>query len=239
MSQSALSRKLALAIGLAAKVLPGIKVKQLIDVLVDSFGLPLTETKLMSITLAQYQQALNNGLEQAYSQDVVQKSLTYLQAGGKPDSGPASLTSVQTYHSGDIPHSIRVAIASKNGIQVDAQFSTGKHYYIYQVSAQEQRLIDIRVADTGQFMKAEQKQRYRAELIQDCQVLYSQSIGAAAASKVIKQGVHPIKLSGQENIADIIEQLQYVLLTSPPPWLAKTMGLPQAVLTVSQQEEIL
>lgn len=239
MSQSALSRKLALAIGLATKVLPGIKVKQLMDILVDSLGLPLTETKLKSITLKQYQQILTNGLEQSYSQDLLKKSLTCLYANEVPDTEHATSEPVQTYHPGDMPHSIRVAIASKCGLQVDAQFSTGQYYYIYQVSAQEHRLIDIRVADTGQLTKAEHKQRYRAELIQDCQVLYSQAIGAAAASKVIKQGVHPIKLSGLENIADIIEQLQYVLLTSPPPWLAKTMGLSQSLLTDRQQEEIL
>jgi len=69
------------------------------------------------------------------------------------------------------------------------------------------------------------KNVFRAELIQDCQVLYIASVGGPAAAKIVKLGIHPMKLPGIESIADIIEQLQTVIAGTPPPWLAKAMGV--------------
>lgn len=221
MSQLALSRELALRIGLAARALPDTQPKHLVQVLTKVSGLPLTEKKLAQLTLKQFQQAL----ERSYPLEIVQQSLNVLQQKKQQGNASASTVRMQLYRAGDMPHSIRIAIASDDGIHIDGHFSRCRDFYIYQVSAQEQRLIAIRSATTAEPMKSEQKQHYRAEIIQDCQVFYSQSIGGPAAVKVIKQGVHPVKLNGAPRIAEIIGQLQHVLQTSPPPWLAKCMGV--------------
>jgi nitrogen fixation protein NifX len=96
---------------------------------------------------------------------------------------------------------------------------------IYQVSADETRLIDIRSTDIPNGLEVDDKNLYRAELIQDCQVLYMASVGGPAAAKIVKLGIHPIKLPGIESIADIVAQLQTVIAGTPPPWLAKVMGI--------------
>ncbi|MFA5919831.1 MAG: dinitrogenase iron-molybdenum cofactor biosynthesis protein, partial [Methylococcaceae bacterium] len=46
-----------------------------------------------------------------------------------------------------------------------------------------------------------------------------------AAAKIVKLGIHPIKLQGIESITGIINQLQTVIAGTPPPWLAKVMGI--------------
>jgi len=232
MSQSTLSRELALRIGLAAKALPDTQPQHLIRLLIDLLDLPLTEQKLEALTLAQYQRALNAD----HAPEILKSSLNLLQNAASFNAKVAS-SPIRFYREGDMPHSIRVAIASDDGLHVDGQFSVCKQFYIYQVSAHEQRLIAIRAAETAAPLKAEQKQHYRAELLQDCQVLYSQSISGPAAAKVVKQGVHPIQLNGGAVIADIIEQLRHVLITAPPPWLAKRMGMVRNPVIHSQQEE--
>lgn len=221
MSQSTLSRELALRIGLAARALPDTNPKQLIHALADLIGLPITEEKLATLTLKQLQQILPAD----YSRKSLQQSLFLLQHGETLPDAVNAMAQIQFYRNGDMPNSIRVAIASEDGIHINGHFSACEQFYIYQVAASEQRLIAIRAAASGKSLKGERKQHYRAEILQDCQVLYSQSIGGPAAAKVIKQGVHPIKLSGNELIAEIIEQLQHVLSHSPPPWLAKSMGI--------------
>jgi len=50
-SQAALSRELALRIGLAAHALPDTDAKRLLSVLTDCIDLPLTEEKIAGITL--------------------------------------------------------------------------------------------------------------------------------------------------------------------------------------------
>jgi nitrogen fixation protein NifX len=96
---------------------------------------------------------------------------------------------------------------------------------IYQVSADEARLIEIRSTEIPAGVEVDDKNTYRAELIQDCQVIYMASVGGPAAAKIVKLGIHPMKLSGTEAIDDIIAQLQAVISGTPPPWLAKIMGI--------------
>ena len=96
---------------------------------------------------------------------------------------------------------------------------------IYQVSATDAQLIGIRTPDEANHPEIEDKNTYRAELIKDCQVLYIASVGGPAAAKIVKIGIHPLKLSSIESIVDVIQQLQAVIAGTPPPWLAKVMGI--------------
>lgn len=219
MSQSILLRDLALGIGLAARALPDTAPKQLIDSLVKGLGLPLTVSKLQSLTPSHYKKMLKKGLQKNVSNAELDRSLSHLQALELKSEHPE----LKDYRSGDIPYSIRLAVASDDGLSVNDQFSTCKRFYIYQVSWRKQQLIDVREVGVDGTLRAEQKQQYRAELIKDCHVLYCLTIGGQAAAKVVKQGVHPMKLKSAAIIADIIEQLQHVLLL-PPPWLAKSMS---------------
>lgn len=238
MSQPTLSRELALAIGLAARALITMP-EQLINILTANLSLPLTKSKLQSLTLAQYNKMIAQGLQQKYPKQIVKKSLKFLQSTNSTDT-QQPLNQLQDFQPGDMPHSIRIAMASSAGQFIDSQFSSCQQYFIYQVAADEYRLIAIREVKIDKRWKAEQKYQYRAELIADCQVVYSQSIGGLAASKVIKQGVHPIKLPGSESLFKVIDQLQYVLSSSPPPWIAKSMGISNtSTISHKQQEEII
>jgi hypothetical protein len=51
------------------------------------------------------------------------------------------------------------------------------------------------------------------------------SIGGPAAAKVVKNGLHPIKQPQGGDITEIVDNLKQVLNSSPPPWLAKVMGV--------------
>ncbi|OQK15500.1 hypothetical protein AU255_14835 [Methyloprofundus sedimenti] len=239
MNQSVLSRELALSIGLAARALPDIKPKQLINALVNSLKLPITEQKLKSLTLKSYQGALSKLLHKSYNLDLLRNSLAYLHSVEKTDLPEICRPPIKPYHDGDLPNSIRVAIVSEDGVHIDSAFTICEQVYIYQVSALKQQLIQIRVTDTPTAKKAIQKNHYRAELVQDCQVLYCSSIGGLAAAKVIKHGVHPLKVNSMAVITDILEQLQFVLLTSPPPWLAKAMGVVKDPLIHALEEKTL
>lgn len=217
--ESSLSRELALCIGLAAKALPEVSLKNLVNQLTSRLGLPLTREKIIKLELGEYQALLNR----EFICSDIRKSFIMLKEGDRHAQLSAA-NSIKLYREGDMPHSIRVAIASENGIHTDGQFSLSQKFYIFQVSANEYRLIAIRAADTKQPMKADQKQAYRAELLQDCHVLYCQNIGGSAAAKVVNQGVHPMQTGANALVADTILALQTVLNTSPPPWLAKSMG---------------
>jgi hypothetical protein len=62
-------------------------------------------------------------------------------------------------------------------------------------------------------------------LIADCHVLYVVSVGGPAAAKVIRADIFPIKLPNGGPAAEIVRQFQQALANSPPPWLAKILGV--------------
>jgi nitrogen fixation protein NifX len=214
MDSQAISRELALRIGLAARALPDTDAKRLLSVLTDCIGLPITEQKIASIDLDTLKTA-NEGEFADVDEPLLTHALSILQSG-------LNVPEQQAYRDGDMPGSVRIACASNDGINVDGHFGSCSQFMVYQVSADEARLIDIRNADGHE---AEDKNLFRAELIRDCQVLYIASVGGPAAAKIVKLGIHPIKLSAIDPIAVVLDQLQSVIAGTPPPWLAKVMGI--------------
>ncbi|HEY8037640.1 MAG TPA: nitrogen fixation protein NifX [Methylobacter sp.] len=216
-SQASLSRELALRIGLAARALPDTDAKRLLSVLTDCIGLPITEEKIAGIDLNTLKTALAGEFIDV-DEPLLTHALSILKSG-------FNAPKQQAYIDGDMPGSVRIACASNDGINVDGHFGSCSQFLIYQVSADEARLIDIRNTDIPDDLDVEDKNVFRAELIQDCQVLYIASVGGPAAAKIVKLGIHPIKLSAIDPIKEIVDQLQNVIAGTPPPWLAKVMGI--------------
>jgi nitrogen fixation protein NifX len=220
MTQTApISRELALRIGLAARELPDTAPRVLIEVLIDCVGHPLTEQKLVKLTVKELKTAADGALNQLPA-EALKAALHQLKDGLSNETD--DLPSIMPYAEGDMPASIRVACASNTEEQLDGHFGSCARFLVYQVSSQEARLIAIR--STAGDAEAEDKNAFRSELIRDCDVLYVGSIGGPAAAKVVKMSIHPIKVPQGGAIADLLVQLKTVLAGSPPPWLAKVMG---------------
>ena len=233
MSSQPLTEEVALRIGLAVRALPGTDVRQLLKVLIEAVGRPLTKNKLAKLRLKRFLQAAGGELENG--EDEVRKALSLLKGRGfQLESEP--LPEIDSSIDVNLPDSIRIACSSDNGDRIDGHFGSCSRFLIYQVSASEARLIDIReVPDCD---PEEDKNLKRAELISDCHVLGTKSIGGPAAAKVVRAGLHPIKLAKVETAGEFIQQLQDVLQKAPPPWLAKVMGeKPEQRIRFHQDEE--
>lgn len=222
MSQIALSREMALRIGLAARALPDTNAQRLLKVLTSELGLPLTEEKLGTLNLKILKTAFNG--EFSDIDDSLLKNAVHTLKHATAEVGEKYQPTISSYEDGDMPGSIRIACASDDALHIDGHFGSCSQFMIYQVSANERRLCDIRSTYSSSEFQ-EDKNLFRAELIQDCQVLYVASVGGPAAAKIVKFGIHPVKLKEIESIASILSQLQAVLADTPPPWLAKAMGI--------------
>jgi nitrogen fixation protein NifX len=218
MSKPAISKDIALRIALAARVLPDTDPARLLKVLNDAVGLPPTITGLESLTVKKLKAAAEGELAEIDT-PALKQALAQLKGEGKTQE---ELPSVAVYSEGDMPDSIRVACASNNGETLDGHFGSCSRFLIYQLNDAEIRLIDIR--STQEADAEEDKNAYRASLIEDCQVLFVASIGGPAAAKVVRAGVHPIKYPGGGEARDQLGELQKVICNNPPPWLAKIMG---------------
>ena len=232
MTSGALSDDIALRIGLAARTLPDTDPARLLRVLADSVGLPPTAEGLAGLKVKDLKEAADGEFAHL-DQDVLKAALAILKGEAAPGADPPPAT--QAYADGDMPDSIRVACASDNGEQLDGHFGAARRFLVYQVSAREIRLIDVRAVDDR--LAGDDKNAYRAELIADCQVLYVASIGGPAAAKVIKKDIHPIKDADGGSARARMAGLQGILAGKAPPWLAKAMGhAPEARVRFEREE---
>ena len=230
MSQQPISNEVALRIALAARVLPDVSVKELIEALQVNLDYEITEESLSQVTVTQLKRSFGNIYEvdsewegeDADNGDIAAFKEAVRILWGETGYCDRELK-IEPYQEGDMPNSIRIAVASNTGEQLDGHFGSCHRYLIYQLSKDEIRLIDVRSAIEADL--AEEKNRFRVNLIQDCAVIYVVSIGGPAAAKVIQAYIYPMKIEQGGNIREILADLQQAIATSPPPWLAKILGV--------------
>lgn len=223
------SREAALRIALAARSLDGLDLPAFIGALMERLGTPLTERKLAGLTVEALREIIagdfaEQGCHVGTGNERLKAAVRLLWGEGVEAS---DFPGVEPYTEGDMPGSLRVAVAANRGENLDGHFGSCDRFLIYQVGTGEIRLVDVR--STAETDAAEDKNVARAALIGDCQLVYVQSIGGPAAAKVVRAGVHPVKQPAGGAAREVLVDLQQ-RLASPPPWLARILGVPAASL---------
>ena len=221
MTNATLNKEIALRIGLALRELPDTDAGRLLAVLDQAVGLPPTAQSLSTLTVKSLKAAADGEFA-----DIDTAAIKSALACLKGETGIVSdpLPEIEPFAEGEMPGSIRVACASNKAEMLDGHFGSCRRFLIYQVSQQQLRLVDIREIDDS--AAADDKNGYRASLINDCQLLFVASIGGPAAAKVVRAGVHPIKKPEMVRAREEIAALQTRIGPNAPPWLAKAMGQP-------------
>lgn len=230
MSESPIaSREAALRIALAARALNGLDVRALVGALLEKLEAPLTEEKLGKLTVEDLRVILagdfaEQGCHVGVEAESLKEAVRLLWGQGLENR---DFPAVDPYTDGEMPGSVRVAVAANRGENLDGHFGSCDRFLVYQVGQAAIRLIAIR--STAEADAEEDKNAARSALINDCQIVYVQSIGGPAAAKVVRAGVHPVKKPEGGAARDVLVELQ-ARLSSPPPWLAQIMGVPAASL---------
>ncbi|TBV09681.1 dinitrogenase iron-molybdenum cofactor biosynthesis protein [Stutzerimonas kirkiae] len=223
-SPMSMNRETALRIALATRVLPGVGVARLLDILQQRIDGELNQDSLQTITVTDLKNGFagsdgeEGGEDSAIGLPALKDAVRILWGENVSEELPRPV------RPDSLPEgSIRVAIASNNGERLDGHFGSCLRFLVYQVSPGSQALVAVR--STLEADLAEDRNAFRAELIGDCQVLYVVSIGGPAAAKVVKGGIYPIKRGDGGQAGEVIAELQRVMAGNPPPWLAKLLGV--------------
>lgn len=228
-----ITKTAALRIAQAARVLADVNAGAFAAKLGDTLGLPITEEKLAKVTVADLKLILSG--EETVEPDVdgasIKLAVRHLWGLSTEEE---NLPQPLPYHDGDMPGSLRVAVASNTEENLDGHFGSCPRFLIYQVGRDDIRLIGVR--STSLTDEAEDKNVARANLIKDCQIVYVQSIGGPAAAKAVRANIHPVRApeGGKAGIA--LQRLQAVL-DAPPPWLAKILGVEAKSLSCFSEAE--
>lgn len=212
-----LDAELALRIALAARTMGSVSTQQLLNALIHCVGEPLNERRLLRLRAKNLRSQLgkveNNKFQQAWNLLKKRQFSDEVSAAPLPDT---------VIRMNSDKRSVRIACASEGGERVDGSFTSCRRFLVYEVSPTEIHLVDVRAVPlplTGQ-------DRYLQclKLIEDCQLFYALAIGGVAAARLVRAGVHPVKLEFPSLARNVARDLQTVLSGHPPPWLAKIMG---------------
>ncbi|MEJ2426042.1 MAG: dinitrogenase iron-molybdenum cofactor biosynthesis protein [Candidatus Thiodiazotropha sp.] len=226
-----IDRDTALRIALAARTLPDVDLTTLIGILDERLGSPLDLEKLSRITVTDLKTGIGSLDGEEDGEDFGGRSgLEPIKLAVRVLWGETTeddnLPIPDAYEEGDMPGSIRVALASNSLTNLDGHFGSCLRYLVYQVSADEARLIGVRSALEADF--AEDRNAFRVELIKDCHLLYIVSVGGPAAAKIIRADIYPMKKIEGGEATEVLTELQGMMSGVRPPWLAKILGVPNA-----------
>lgn len=212
----AIQDTLALRLGMAAKALPQLSLQLFVQNLVKKLGDPLNEKKLRSLNPKQFYQfltELNSDIERSQSNQALailtSESISAMQAPTVSDTTPLK---------GPV---LRVAVTSNNEEMIDGHFGSCLRILIYEANIKHFRLADVREVETQE--SGMNRTDYLTDLIRDCQILATLSIGGPAAAKVTNADVHPIKQATPAPAEEFMLRVCTMLAGTPPPWIKKIL----------------
>jgi len=221
-----ITREAALRVALAARAMPNASLPALIELLQRRLGDHIDEEHLRQVTVTMLKTGFASADGEEDGEDIgigLEAMKLAVRILWGETQGDDSLPKIQSCAEGEMPGSVRVAIASDKGDTLSGHFGSCLRFLVYQVSPTEIRLVDIRDTMDAEF--AEDKNLWRAKLIGDCHVCYVVSIGGPAAAKVIRADIYPIKIPDGGPAEEILKQFQVAMVESPPPWLLKILGV--------------
>jgi nitrogen fixation protein NifX len=120
------------------------------------------------------------------------------------------------------PQQLRVAFCSQDGLTVNGHFGQSRLFFIYAFDASGAYLMAMR--RTPEILAGEEANEVRAMLVNDCHLLFCETIGGPAAARVIRHNIHPVKVLPGVSINAQLAALQRMLSEHMPPWLARRLG---------------
>lgn len=125
---------------------------------------------------------------------------------------------------------IRIAIATQDMKGLNAHFGSARKFAIYDVTTATSRFVSVAAFDEVSEEDGKHKDdgddriTPKVDALAGVHLLFVRAIGGPAAAKVVRAGIHPVKIADPQPIESVIARVQSMLAGSPPPWLRKILG---------------
>jgi nitrogen fixation protein NifX len=127
-------------------------------------------------------------------------------------------TKITVEGNGAMNSALRVAFATKDMEGINAHFGGAKEFVVYNVSKEGYEVSEVIKTDTSE-LEDDDKTDFRVRALKGVNIMYCESIGGTAAAKVIRAGIHPMKVSEPTPIEEILKTLIVMINGNPPPWI--------------------
>ncbi|CAI9386082.1 NifB/NifX family molybdenum-iron cluster-binding protein [Niallia sp. Sow4_A1] len=119
---------------------------------------------------------------------------------------------------------MKIAFATDDGKHVDTHFGYTESFDIYDISKEKYEKVQTRVVSCASEISENNRIDYRINRIVDCKLLFITQIGPAAAARVTRNKIMPIKVKEGTLIQEQLDRLLLLLQSKPPLWLAKALN---------------
>ncbi|HEX5710340.1 MAG TPA: nitrogen fixation protein NifX [Sulfuricurvum sp.] len=133
-------------------------------------------------------------------------------------------TKITIEGNGTMNNAMKVAFATKDMEEINAHFGGAKKFVVYNVSKDGFELSEVIKTDTSNF-EDDDKTDFRVRALKGINIMYSESIGGTAAAKVIRAGIHPMKVNESTLIVDVLNELVTMINGNPPPWVKQIIQM--------------
>lgn len=119
---------------------------------------------------------------------------------------------------------MKIAFCTNDMETVDEHYGRATKVAVYDIDANSYSLSEVReFPEAAEGTEHKLDTGSKAEALADCAILYVAQIGGPAAANVIKNKIHPVKVSEPMPIKEILENLKTTLGGNPAPWLKKAL----------------
>jgi len=136
----------------------------------------------------------------------------------------ADTTKITVENTNSSTNGIKVAFATKDMQTINAHFGGAKEFVVYEVSKEGFTLNGVIKTDTSD-LSGDDKTDFKVKALESVNIMYCESIGGTAAAKVIRAGIHPMKVQEPTLIETILNDLIKMINGNPPPWVKRIMNL--------------
>lgn len=133
-------------------------------------------------------------------------------------------TKITVEGNGTMNSALKVAFATKDMEEINAHFGGAKEFVVYHVSKEGFSLAEVIKTDSME-PEDDDKTDYRVRALKGVNIMYCESIGGTAAAKIIRAGIHPLKVNEPTLIEDILKSLVTMINGNPPPWIKNIMQM--------------
>jgi len=119
--------------------------------------------------------------------------------------------------------SIRVAFATTDMKHVDQHFGSAQSFAIYEVAADEWRMVEVSQFDPQAQDGNEAKLPAKIATLEGCVAVYCQAVGHSAIQQLLALGIQPLKVSEGSPIGELLSDLQDEIRHGPSTWLARAL----------------
>jgi len=121
-------------------------------------------------------------------------------------------------------NAMKVAFATKDMEEINAHFGGAKEFVVYNVSKDGFEMCEVVKTDTSD-IEDDDKTDFRVRALKGINIMYCESIGGTAAAKVIRAGIHPMKVNEPTLIEDVLKSLVTMINGNPPPWVKRIIQM--------------